>query len=249
MSKKFTIEATDIKHRTNILYLDEEDLSLNDLMILVVDFRKKNQKYEFFIVGYLESMELFIVDNNTLFNRQWVKPPRNIDVAWQVDVVNEEEIEKVDEPNDTGYTVGKIEDLKIPPKVDSEEGITIESKKTITNSIKYETKDSGNRTEYETGFVRDMNDSKPRFDLITPLDVPFKQQILTRWADLMTRGANKYGERNWEKSSTNEELQTFKASAFRHFMQWMVNDQDEDHAVAVMFNIQGAERIKSKVEK
>ena len=33
----------------------------------------------------------------------------------------------------------------------------------------------------------------------------------------------------------------------RHFMQWICGEQDEDHAVAVMFNIQGAEYCKWKL--
>jgi hypothetical protein len=65
---------------------------------------------------------------------------------------------------------------------------------------------------------------------------------------LMNRGAVKYGDRNWEKANSQEELDRFKASAFRHFMQWMAGEDDEDHASAVMFNLSGAEMVKQKMK-
>lgn len=111
----------------------------------------------------------------------------------------------------------------------------------------YETKDSGKRVEYSTGMQRDTTEAKPRFDLIMPLGVPFKDQLLTRWAELMGRGAAKYSERNWEKASTVEELDRFKESAYRHFMQWYHGETDEDHAAAVLFNLTGAEFVRHRI--
>lgn len=107
----------------------------------------------------------------------------------------------------------------------------------------FTTKDSGEHMEFSTGMKRDVTKNKPRFDLIAPLDLPFKDQMLTRWANLMARGAQKYDARNWEKSRTIEEYNRFKESAFRHFMQWYFEEKDEDHAAAVFFNITGAEFI------
>jgi hypothetical protein len=72
--------------------------------------------------------------------------------------------------------------------------------------------------------------------------------MLVRWAELMGRGAMKYGERNWEKACSVEELERFKASAFRHMLQWYYGlDKEEDHAAAVFFNIAGAERTKVRI--
>lgn len=72
--------------------------------------------------------------------------------------------------------------------------------------------------------------------------------MLVRWAELMGRGANKYGERNWEKAQTEPELKRFQASAFRHFVQWYFGlNQEEDHAAAVLFNISGAEYVKARI--
>lgn len=111
------------------------------------------------------------------------------------------------------------------------------------------TKDSGKRMEWATGMRRDVDDEKPRFDLVTPSGLPFDEQMLTRWAMLMMRGAHKYGDRNWERARTLKEWARFRSSAFRHFMQWFTGMDDEDHAAAVMFNIQGAEYVKYRMEQ
>jgi hypothetical protein len=94
----------------------------------------------------------------------------------------------------------------------------------------FETKDSGARVDYPSGFRRDTDVDKPRYDLI-PLDA------LRRLAELMARGARKYGDNNWMLASGDVELQRFKASAFRHFVQWMNGEVDEDHMAAVVFNL------------
>ena len=109
----------------------------------------------------------------------------------------------------------------------------------------YETKDSGERVEYASGMTRDIQDGKPDFSLLLA-DVPYSEQMLTRWAKLMERGAAKYGRRNWQKARTDEEIERFKASAFRHFVQWITDENDEDHAAAVMCNINAAEFVKTK---
>lgn len=103
------------------------------------------------------------------------------------------------------------------------------------------TKDSGERQVYSTGMHRDAGAKTLRPDLID-------QNMLRRWAELMGRGAVKYGERNWEKAATPEELDRFRASAYRHFFQWFnCTDTDEDHGAAVMFNIAGAEMVRGKL--
>jgi hypothetical protein len=101
----------------------------------------------------------------------------------------------------------------------------------------YETKDSGKREEYDSGMVRDTQDGKPRFDLLFVKDMPYDQQPLTRWAALLERGATKYGEENWTLADSEAELRRFRASAARHFAQWIAGETDEDHMAAVMFNM------------
>ena len=104
------------------------------------------------------------------------------------------------------------------------------------------TKDSGERQVFETGMVRDSAIKALRPDLVD-------QTMLQRWAELMGRGAAKYGERNWEKAATQAELDRFHASAYRHFFQWFNGlNPEEDHASAVFFNIAGAEMVKAKLK-
>lgn len=93
--------------------------------------------------------------------------------------------------------------------------------------MQFETKDSGERVEFATGSRRDTDKGKPRYDLI-PL------RALRRWADLMARGAEKYGERNWEKGQSMARIQS---SALRHLIQYMEGQTDEDHLAATLFNV------------
>jgi hypothetical protein len=113
--------------------------------------------------------------------------------------------------------------------------------------MSFTTKDSGRRKEFASGMRRDADEDKPRYDLIVAKG--HKEHLLKRWACLMTRGAVKYGERNWEKANSEEEMERFRASAFRHFMQWFDGEMDEDHAAAVLFNINAYECLKDKLGK
>lgn len=113
----------------------------------------------------------------------------------------------------------------------------------------YETKDSGKRQEFASGMVRDIQEGKARPDLLFPIGVPYNDQFIVRCASLLARGAEKYESRNWEKASGQEELDRFKASAFRHFLQWLTGDTpEEDHAAAVVFGLLGFETLKWKLE-
>lgn len=104
----------------------------------------------------------------------------------------------------------------------------------------FQTKDSGIREEYGGGMRRDLQKGKPRFDLID-------REYLKDWATLMEQGAVKYGEDNWRLANSVEELNRFKASAFRHFIAWMNGEVDEGHHVAVAFNIAAAEYLMNKL--
>jgi hypothetical protein len=96
---------------------------------------------------------------------------------------------------------------------------------------------------------RDTQEGKPRFDLLWAKDVPYSEQFLTRVAELLSRGASKYTERNWEQASTDTELARFQASAARHLAQWMAGETDEDHAAGVVFNLLAYETTRYKREQ
>lgn len=123
----------------------------------------------------------------------------------------------------------------------------------IENPVKkkdYKTLDSGKRQEYASGMKRDLQDGKPCFELCTPLNCSKEDSLLYQWAMLMERGKSKYGLRNWEKANSQEELERFKASAARHFQQWLNDwDSEECHAAAICFNVQAYMWLKSKLNK
>jgi hypothetical protein len=107
--------------------------------------------------------------------------------------------------------------------------------------VTFAVKDSGQRQEFAGGMVRDVTDGKTDYSLV--LDGP----MFERWAAHLTKGAEKYDKGNWMKAEGDAELRRFKESAFRHFIQWYRGETDEDHAAAVLFNINGAEYVKAQM--
>lgn len=106
----------------------------------------------------------------------------------------------------------------------------------------FEIKDSGKRQQYVSGMVRDTSESKTDYTLV------FDGPMFKRWAEHLTKGAVKYEKRNWLKASAPSEQLRFKESAMRHMIQWFDGDTDEDHAAAVIFNLNGYEYVKDKLK-
>ena len=106
-------------------------------------------------------------------------------------------------------------------------------------SRQYETKDSGHRQEFETGAVRDRQEGKGRFDLISVF-------AMQRLAGVYERGAAKYASRNWEKGMP---LSRFLDSGLRHLLQLMEGKEDEDHAGQALWNIAGYIHIKEMIDR
>lgn len=100
---------------------------------------------------------------------------------------------------------------------------------------------------YVGGAHREGNGDRPRFDLLWERGVPYEQQMLTRDAEWLRKGAQKYGERNWEAFATEDTLARCEAALGRHYAQWMAGDTSEDHAAAIRTNVQVAEAIKRKL--
>lgn len=88
--------------------------------------------------------------------------------------------------------------------------------------------------------VRDTTSEKTDYSLV--LDGP----MFERWAKHLTAGARKYDKRNWMKAQGQEELDRFRESAVRHFIMWYQGLTDEDHAAAVLFNVNGAEYVRGR---
>ena len=87
-------------------------------------------------------------------------------------------------------------------------------------------KDSGNRREFESGAVRDIQEGKGRMDLLPAC-------AIIRLAKHFENGAKKYEERNWEKGIPTH---SFIDSAIRHLMKYLDGATDEDHLCAAAWN-------------
>jgi hypothetical protein len=88
-------------------------------------------------------------------------------------------------------------------------------------------KDSGERTEFASGAVRDMHEGKGRMDLLP-------------WAAIMEvskhceAGAKKYGEHNVDRGIPTSSLCD---SGMRHLAKYLDGWEDEDHLVAAAWNL------------
>lgn len=107
--------------------------------------------------------------------------------------------------------------------------------------MEYQVHDSGEKVVGTGGMLKDASSKdKPIFNLI---DLRF----LTRFAHHMTRGMRKYERDNWRRADAKDR-QGFQDSAFRHLVQWLAGEEDEDHAAAVCANIMMFEATKGNVE-
>ena len=91
----------------------------------------------------------------------------------------------------------------------------------------WKTKDSGHRRQFESGAQRDRAAGKGKYHLISPL-------AMKRLAGVYERGADKYGERNYELGIP---LGDYLDSALRHLFQVLEGKADEDHAAQALWNI------------
>ena len=100
-------------------------------------------------------------------------------------------------------------------------------------------KDSGERSEFETGAVRDRQKGKGRYDLLPPYG-------LKRLAMHFENGANKYNARNWEKGIPTER---YMDSALRHLFEYLSGLRDEDHLAAAAWNVLCLIETEYRIEK
>lgn len=120
-------------------------------------------------------------------------------------------------------------------KTQFKEAITLE-KKCTDPSIPLVLKDSGNRREFETGAVRDMDEGKGRCDLLPAA-------ALLKLSKVYQAGCKKYGDRNWEKGIP---MSVMLDSGFRHLFKYMDGQTDEDHLSQAAWNIVGAMWMEEK---
>lgn len=97
----------------------------------------------------------------------------------------------------------------------------------MSTSYKDQCKDSGTRQNFETGAVRDIQIGKGRFDLISPVG---ERRLARRYE----QGAEKYGDRNWQKGIP---IGRCLDSAKRHINQYLEGNNEEDHLSAAAWNL------------
>lgn len=128
----------------------------------------------------------------------------------------------------------KEKDCYCPPNIICNDYIHEEATGTVYDSIIL---DSGNRREFENGFVRDMGEGKGRCDLMP-------MSALLDLAKHCEAGAIKYGERNIDKGAPQSCLID---SALRHLFKYLRGDTDENHLRAAFWNIGWA--LNQEIEK
>jgi hypothetical protein len=98
--------------------------------------------------------------------------------------------------------------------------------------------DSGKHENFSTGSKRDSREGKGRFDLIPPY-------AIYRLARHYENGANKYGDRNWEKG---QNLSRYLDSAKRHLNKFLAGFRDEDHLSACAWNCLAIIETQKRIE-
>lgn len=88
-------------------------------------------------------------------------------------------------------------------------------------------RDSGERTEFETGAVRDMHEGKGRMDLLPWNAI---MEISKHCED----GAKKYGENNIDKGIP---LSSLCDSGARHLAKFIAGERDEHHLRSACWNL------------
>jgi hypothetical protein len=99
--------------------------------------------------------------------------------------------------------------------------------------------DSGERTAFDTGAVRDSGIGKGFPSLVPTCAL---ESIARRFED----GALKYDRDNWKKGIP---LSRFYDSAFRHLLSCRDGHTDEDHFGAVLWNVSCWLWTKEKIEQ
>ena len=101
---------------------------------------------------------------------------------------------------------------------------------------KAEIKDSGERTVFGSGAVRDMHEGKG--DMVS-----LPNSAILRLSKHYESGAKKYGRWNYTKGIP---VSSFLDSALRHIFKYLDGWDDEDHMSAAAFNILGAMEMEAK---
>lgn len=96
---------------------------------------------------------------------------------------------------------------------------------------------------------RESQEDKPRFDLVISPNVAYEDQLWTRYAVWLGKGAAKYGEGNMRQLEGREAEQHAIAAAFRHLHKVALEENDEDHTAAVIANLDIINDVRAKRDR
>lgn len=99
--------------------------------------------------------------------------------------------------------------------------------------------DTGERSKFTTGAVRDASEGK---GIPSLMPIEALRAVSRRFED----GATKYGRDNWKKGIP---LSRYVDSLYRHLWQFMEDDNTEDHAGAIIWNAMCLAQTKKWIEE
>lgn len=129
-------------------------------------------------------------------------------------------------PEDTQMSLDKVKEAELPLTRTAGVYQTGPLKDSPKVTEGRDIKDSGVRTQFNTGAVRDAQGGKGRFDLLPKI-------ALWALAHQYEKGCQKYGDRNWEKGIP---IQNYMDSGARHATEYELGLQDENHLIACIWN-------------
>jgi len=97
----------------------------------------------------------------------------------------------------------------------------------LPDKFKFVLEDTGIHLKKKSGALREKNEGKGRFDLMSPY-------ALLRVARIHEKGSKKYSPRNWEKGM---KFSLFVDAALRHVIKYMMGMTDEDHLAQAVWNL------------
>ena len=97
--------------------------------------------------------------------------------------------------------------------------------------------DTGERTKYATGAVRDASIGKGHWHAIPRI-------ALQKMAERFEGGAKKYNRNNWMRGIP---LSHYQDSAMRHIAAWAAGDASEDHMGAALWNMAAASWTEERI--
>ena len=132
-------------------------------------------------------------------------------------------------------------EVKTEVKTEVETDVKTDVKTEVETEVDSGIKDSGIKdgemTVFASGAVRDKKTGKGRCDLLPAC-------VLLRLAKHYERGAERYGEYNWQQGIP---CHSFADSALRHLLKYLDGQTDEDHLIAAIWNLCGLAWTEEKM--